>query len=256
MRRRLLLVLGRILRACKTHLLFSLLIRSRLYLSLVCFFHLILRVCASRSLIFGEFFVLLVRGWGQFHLIAQLFLGAHVLLLSKNRKFTLILDNFIAKEDFVDNFIVRSGLLEERIVHVAASGGVDSDEVASSLVFQDRFSDVLLVLEIGRLDQRLEEGRVFDRVVVHKPFDEVLHLDARLATVDILADHVVWRNPGSLDTVAKVLLLTFVIETLHSVLNFVERFLLSVEALDSDKIERIRHEIGLDRHVQGRVTSH
>ena len=53
-----------------------------------------------------------------------------------------------------------------------------------------------------------------------------------------------------MNTVAEVLLLAFVVETLHSVLDFVQRFLLSVESFDSHKIESIRHEVGLDRHVQ------
>ena len=77
-----------------------------------------------------------------------------------------------------------------------------------------------------------------------------------MTTVDVLAHHVVCCNASSLNTVAKVLLLPFVVETLHSVLDFVQRFLLSIKSFDPDKIKRIRHEVGLDRHVQWRVTCH
>ena len=104
----------------------------------------------------------------------------------------LIFEDFVAEKDFVNDFVVGSRLLEEGIVHVATSGGVDSDEVASSLVLEDGLPDVLFVFEVGRFDQRLEEWRVFDWVVVDEPLDVVLHLDARLAAVDVLANHVVW----------------------------------------------------------------
>ena len=59
-----------------------------------------------------------------------------------------------------------------------------------------------------------------------------------------------------MNAVAKVLLLSLVVETLHSVLDFVQGLLLSVESFDADKIESVGHEVRLDRHVQWGVTGH
>ena len=145
---RFLLVLSRILCTGETHLLFSVFSGSRLNLSLIWIFHLILWVCASRPLILGQFFILLIRSWRQLHLIPQLLLRSRVLRLSKYLKLALIFKNFIAEKYFVNNFIIRPRLLEERIVHVTSSSWVDSDEVASSLVLEDRFPDVLFIFKV------------------------------------------------------------------------------------------------------------
>ena len=186
------LVLDRILSTGETHLLFSLFSGGGLNLSLTWIFRLILWVCTSRPLIFGQFLILFIGSWRQLHLVAQLLLGARALRLGKYLKLTLIFKDFIAEKYFVNNFIVGSRLLEERVVHVTSSGWVDSDEVASSLVLEDRFPNIFFIFKVRCFDQRLKEWRVFNRVVVDEPLDEILHLDARLTTVDVLAHHVVW----------------------------------------------------------------
>lgn len=145
MRSRFLLVLSRILCTGETHLLFSVFNGSRLNLSLIWIFHLNLLSCASRPLIFGQFFILFIRSWRQLHLIPQLLLRSR---LSKYLKLTLIFKDFIAKKYFVNNFIIRSRLLEERVVHVTSSSWIDSDEVASSLVLEDRFPNILFIFKV------------------------------------------------------------------------------------------------------------
>jgi len=62
-----------------------------------------------------------------------------------------------------------------------------------------------------------------------------------------LTHHAVRRNPGALDSISQVLrLLTLGVEALHSVLNFVQGLLLSVEALDADEVEGVADKVRLD----------
>lgn len=122
--------------------------------------------------------------------------------LGEDSQFAVVLHDVVPVEHLVDDFVVGSLVLEERIVHVTASAWVDSQHVAASLVLDDRLSDVLLVFEVGRLLERLEEGRVLDRVVVHKPFDVSLNLVTRLTTVDLLVVAATWSETRSLDASA------------------------------------------------------
>lgn len=72
--------------------------------------------------------------------------------------------------------------------------------------------------------------------------------------IDVLSRGTIWRNAGTLDSVSKIRLLRLVIESLHSVFDFVERLLLSVESLDADEIKAIIDEVRLDAEIQRRIT--
>jgi len=69
------------------------------------------------------------------------------------------------------------------------------------------------------------------------------------AAIDVLSSGTIWRNARTLNSVSKICLLRLVVESLHSVFDFVERLLLSVESLDADKIKGIVDEIGLDAEI-------
>ena len=75
------------------------------------------------------------------------------------------------------------------------------------------------------------------------------------AAIDILASSTIWRNARSLNTISKIGLFRLVVESLHSVFDFVERLLLSVKSLNTDKIEAIVDKVGLDGKIQRRITS-
>ena len=78
--------------------------------------------------------------------------------VGKHGKFAIVLDHFVTEENLIDNLVVRAGVLEEVVVHVAATCGVDSHEVTSPLVLLDGLSHVLFVLQVGRLLQWFEQS--------------------------------------------------------------------------------------------------
>ena len=67
-------------------------------------------------------------------------------------------EQLICVEGFVQDFVVRSGSLEQVIVLVAAFGWVDAHKVASALVLRKRFPDVLPISAIGRPLHRLDHA--------------------------------------------------------------------------------------------------
>ena len=101
-------------------------------------------------------------------------------------QFAVVLHDIVSVQHLLDDLIVGSLVLEERIVHVTASSRVDSQHVASPLVLEDSFTNVLLVLEVCRLLQWLEERRVLDGIVIDKPFNVRLDLVTRLTTINLL----------------------------------------------------------------------
>ena len=105
----------------------------------------------------------------------------------------------------MDDFIIWSWMLEERIVHVTTTGWVNSHEVTSSLILKHCLFQVFFVLQIGRLFHWLEERGVFDWVVLYKSLDVLLKLVAGLTAVDLLTTHhAVWRNSCSLNAITEV----------------------------------------------------
>lgn len=70
------------------------------------------------------------------------------------------------------------------------------------------------------------------------------------AAIDVLSRGTIWRNACALNSVSKICLLRLVVESLHSVFDFVERLFLSVKSLHADKIKAIVNEIGLDAKIQ------
>ena len=55
--------------------------------------------------------------------------------------------DFICEEHFIEDLVIWARAEEELIVNVGVFGWIDSNEVASALVFTNGFTDVLLVAE-------------------------------------------------------------------------------------------------------------
>ena len=146
-------------------------VRSWLNLSLARSSVNILRAACCPVLIY--LFVLLVWSWWQLHIITNL-LGFGRVGIWKTLQLSIVLDNLIAEEHFINDFVIRSWVLEERIVHVASSGWVDSQVVPSSLIFQDGFLDVFFIFQVCSLFQWLVEGRILLGVFTDK-FIDLLH---------------------------------------------------------------------------------
>jgi len=54
--------------------------------------------------------------------------------LREYSQFTVVLHDIVSVQHLVDDFVVGSLVLEERIVHITASAWVDSEHVAAPLV--------------------------------------------------------------------------------------------------------------------------
>jgi hypothetical protein len=135
------------------------------------------RLASSTVLI--HLLILLIGGRRQFHFISKCLLRClGLVLLRICSQLAIILEYFVTVKDFVDDLIVGSWVLEERIVHVTTTGWVNSDEVTSSLILKHSLLKVFFVLQIGCLFHRLEEWRVFDWVVLDKSLDVLLKLVA------------------------------------------------------------------------------
>ena len=89
---------------------------------------------AARCSVLIDLFVLLVGSWWKLHIIADL-LGFCRVAIREALQLAIVLDDLIAEEHFIDDFVIRSRVLEEWIVHVTSSRWVDSQVVTSSLIF-------------------------------------------------------------------------------------------------------------------------
>lgn len=79
-----------------------------------------------RSSILIELLVLLVGGRRQLHFIAYLLFWPLAMPLRENGKLSIVLHYLVAVQDFLDDLVVRSWVLEEWVVHLASSSWVDS----------------------------------------------------------------------------------------------------------------------------------
>ena len=113
----------------ETHLVFSFFVWSWLNLPWSSFLEILIR-CLTLAL----FFVLLVWWWRQFHFISQLLLRASI-KLSKYLELSIILHYLVTEQYFLNDFIVRSGVLEEWIIHFTSSSWIDPQEIAPASVF-------------------------------------------------------------------------------------------------------------------------
>lgn len=170
----------------------------------------------------------------------------------------IVLQDLVAVEHLIDDFVVGSLMLEEWIIHVTVASRVDPQHIAAALALYNGLTYVVLVFQVGGLLERVQERRVFDRVVIDEAIDGLLHLVARLSAVDIAAakrgEAAVRRDACALDATAQVVgLLSLIVEALHSMLDLVEGLLLAIEALHAHQVERIAHEVRLDGHVERRV---
>ena len=96
-------------------------------------------------------------------------------------------DDFLAVEHLLDYLVVWPLCLEKRVVHLAASSWINSDEVTSALVFYCRLPYVLLIPQTSRFLQRFEQARILYRVIVYVLVDCRLQLRSWLASKDLRA---------------------------------------------------------------------
>ena len=61
---------------------------------------------------------------------------------------------------------------------------------------------------------------------------------------------------GALDTLAESTLFTLSIQALHSMLDLVDRLLLSIETFDANQVEHITYQVALYRMIKGRISGH
>ena len=125
-------------------------------------------------LVLIHLFVLIIRGWRELHLIAKVLVRSLILRLCKDCQLSVVLDYLIAEQHLLNYLVVGPLVLEEMIVHFTASTWIHPDHVASPVILLNRFSDVFFVFEVGCFFHGLEEGRVFDRVLVHEPLNVAL----------------------------------------------------------------------------------
>lgn len=64
-----------------------------------------------------------------------------------------------------------------------------------------------------------------------------------LTRVDVIATHSIGRNSSALNTITQIRLLTLVIKTFHSVLDFVQRLFSSVKSFETDNVETVADEV-------------
>ena len=79
---------------------------------------------------------------------------------------------------------------------------------------------------------------------------------AGLIGVDVTSRHSVSRHTRTLNAVAQGRLLSLVVKAFHPMFDLIERLLFPVESLDTGDVESVANQVGLDCHVQGRVTGH
>ena len=137
--------------------------------------------------------ILLISGRRQLHLVAQLLLGLGLVVgTGETSHLAVVLDDLVGVQNLVNDLVVRPRVLEEIVIHLAATSWIDSHEVASSLVLLDSLSNVLFVLKVGCFLKWFEEGGVLLRVFVAELLDIGLELVAATSTVDLLVQKPVW----------------------------------------------------------------
>ena len=109
------------------------------------------------SSVLVELFVLLIGSWRQLHLIANLLFWSVTIVLRENGELAIILDDFITVQDFLNDLVIGSWVLEEWIIHLTSSCGVNSKEISSSLIFENSFFQIFFVFEVRCFFKRLEQ---------------------------------------------------------------------------------------------------
>ena len=109
------------------------------------------------SSVLVELFVLLIGSWRQLHLIANLLFWSVTIVLRENGELAIILDDLITVQDFLNDLVIGSWVLEEWIIHLTSSCGVNSKEISSSLIFENSFFQIFFVFEVRCFFKRLEQ---------------------------------------------------------------------------------------------------
>lgn len=141
--------------------------------------------------------------------------------------------------------------LKVLIVHVRILSRVNSNVVASTLIFNESLTDVLAVPDRARLLHRLYQAAVLSGVLHGQALDHSLQLHGGLIGVEVGAARAVGTRlqRRSLDAIAEPALFPFPVQALHPVLDFVQGFLLAVEALQPNQIVSVGDEVRLNRHI-------
>jgi hypothetical protein len=85
-------------------------------------------------------------------------------------------------------------------------------------------------------------------VFTNKLIDLLQKLIACASAIDILSS-TIWSNARTLNTISKIRLFGLVVESLHSMFDFVERFLLSVKSLYTDEVKAIIDKVRLNGKI-------
>ena len=112
------------------------------------------------------------------------------LLILSVGKLAVVFKDFITIENFLQDLVVWSNLLEKWIVHFTTSRWVNSDEIASSLVFKDSFANILFVPKVGRSFKWFEQWRELNRIFIDESFDMIVHLLGALSSEYLGAHHI------------------------------------------------------------------
>jgi hypothetical protein len=108
------------------------------------------------SSVLVELFVLLIGSWGELHLIAYLLFWSVTIILRENGELAIILDDFITVQDFLNDLVIGSWVLEEWIIHLTSSCGVYSKEISSSLILENSFFQIFFIFEVRCFFKRLK----------------------------------------------------------------------------------------------------
>lgn len=109
------------------------------------------------SSVLVELFVLLIGSWRELHLIAYLLFWSVTIILRENGELAIILDDLITVQDFLNDLVIGSWVLEEWIIHLTSSCGVNSKEISSSLILENSFFQIFFVFEVRCFFKRLEQ---------------------------------------------------------------------------------------------------
>jgi len=119
----------------------------------------------SRSIIFHlsigvHFLILLIRDWWQLHVVVisqLLFRHLNRWLLGEDCKSSIVLEDLIAIQNLLNDFVIWSWMRKEWVVHFTTSSWIYSEIVTSPLIFQDGLFEVFFVLEVGSFDDGFEQ---------------------------------------------------------------------------------------------------
>ena len=150
-------------------------------------------------------------------------------------------------------------MLEKRIIDFTTTRRINSDKVTFSVIFQNSFSYIIFVFNVSSFFQRFLELRIFDWIFITKMINNLNQLMTTLTTINIISSglcHSCRRNSCSLYRRSKCSwFFTFIIQSIHTMFYFIQRFFFSIKSFHTNDIERVNNQILFDSKIQGRITS-